>query len=273
MTVSANNEVALDDVLIARSEGFVLTAFNPWAWPEVDGDVIGRSGRDGVIPGRSLRRVRRVPMEVLVNEWTRADAVAKLQRLTAAAGARTLRWFESGTVYRLEGRVRLIEPSTQWIREGAIPVEIRFEATDPRILSDDEHSAATGFPIGGEGRTYNLEFNRVYGAAGSGGSLSIDNAGTVAAPWRAEVQGPWVNPTIRNVATGDELRLSISLGPGDTLVLDSADETVFLGSAHRLNTVLPGSVWPTIEPGANEWRVGGASGSGLVTVWWRDAWL
>lgn len=266
-------QVELAGVLLGPGTDFVIESFNPWVFPQLDAGEVGRSGRHGVHWGRDLRRIKRVPLQLTVNCYAADTAVAEMHRVLATAtGPTTLRFQQGGATYQLEGRVRLAEPSTDWIWQGAVPIELRFEA-DPFVFSDDEHSASTGFPTGGVGRTYDLEFPRVYGAAGSGGSILVSNAGTADAPWSATITGPWVNPTIRDVVTGDELRLSISLGPGDVLELDSSDESVFLGSAHRLNAVLPGSVWPQIRPGESEWRIGGASGSGVVSVRWRDAWL
>lgn len=280
MTLTANGDVQLAGLDLTADSGYIVTAFNPWAFPDLTASDIPRSGVDGMIQGRDLRRVRRVPLDVLVigavEGVDRPRAVARLAALQGVArGTQVLRWVESDTTYRLEGRVRLVEPDSSWIGDGSFPVQLRFEAGDPHpwILSDEEHSASTGFPTGGVGRTYDLEFPRVYGTPGSGGSVVLSNDGTVGAPWHATITGPWVNPTIRDVLTGDQLRLSISLGPGDVLELDSTDESVFLGSAHRLNAVLPGSVWPQIRPGSSEWRIGGASGSGVVSVRWRDAWL
>jgi len=153
---------------------------------------------------------------------------------------------------------------------GAVDVEVRFFATDPRVYDNTGQSASAGFPAGGVGRTYSRTYPRVYGAAGSGGRITAVNNGSFEVPWTMTIAGPWVNPTVEHLGTGVVLSLAVSIGSGETLTLDSGAGSVFLGTAHRLNAVAPGSVWPTLGPGVNEIRVAGASGTGTAVMSWRS---
>ena len=247
--------------------------------PPLRGSDIPRSGRHGLHHGLDLAEGRTVVFELEITCATDAEFRSTIDDIKAATAPETT---ENPLTFEHPGSVAqriYVRPRRRSIPQDlafslySARVVLEFLATDPRIYSDTEQSGSTGFPEGGVGRTYDLSFPRVYGAAGSGGSVSATNDGTTATTWRATIVGPWVNPTITNVATGDVLSLSISIAAGETLVLDSADESILLGSAHRLNSVLPGSVWPPIEPGANELRFGGASGSGTATLEWRSAWI
>lgn len=240
------------------------------------GDV-PKAGRHGRHPGLDLADGRSVvfELEAMAGDDTAfRSLINSLQSVTTLRASESLLQFKhpgiSSRVVYARPRRRAARQDVTWgLRLGRVVVE--FFATDPLVYSATEHSLAAGFPVGGVGRTYPRTYPRTYGAFGSGGVLAATNAGSVPAPWSMTITGPWVNPEVRLL--GDTLRLSVNVAAGETLTLNAGDESVFLGDAHRLNTVLPGSVWPLLQPGANDMRVGGSSGSGTATLRWRDAWL
>lgn len=238
-----------------------------------------RSGRHGLHAGQDLAEGRSVVFELEVVCATDEDFRSTIDAIKAATTPGTS---EEALAFQHPGSVPqqiFARPRRRAIPQDvpfslfAARVVVEFAATDPRIYEATEQSVSVGFPTGGVGRTYDLTFDRVYGASGEGGVAVVSNEGTVEAPWQAEIVGPWVNPVIENLTTGDKLSLSISVGTGERLLLDSSDESVLLGTAHRLNAVLPGSVWPSITPGENSIRFGGASGTGSATITTRSAWL
>lgn len=275
--ITRDRQAELQGVLLGPGTSYQFEQFNPWGGLELVHADVGYSGRHGSVGGVDLARARRVPMVIHVLGSSKQAAIEAALELTGAFQPSDVDVpfvFRAGDdTYRLNGRPRLAEPDPRMISTGTLKVPCRFIALDPRIYANTEQTGSTSFPTGGVGRTYDLTHDRVYGAAGSGGSISASNDGNTEAPWRLEITGPWVNPTITNVATDDQLALSISVGAGETLILDSLTESVLLGTAHRLNTIDAGSVWPTLAVGTNEIRIGGASGTGTATLFWRSAWL
>ena len=110
----------------------------------------------------------------------------------------------------------------------------------------------------------------------STGSTIVTNLGSAPASPVLRIDGPIVNPTIRNATTGEEIRLVYSLAAGEWLDIDGDVPTVLLnGQVDRYRAVqFPGTRWWQLRKGANDIRLLAASfGSpAALTIAWRHAW-
>jgi hypothetical protein len=109
----------------------------------------------------------------------------------------------------------------------------------------------------------------------TGGSLVLANAGTATSWPLWTVTGPCSQPVIRNDSTGQRLAFDLPLLEGDTLVVDVAARTVWLGGASRRAALLPRSSWFGLPPGNTVigFDAFNPHESGVLTVVWRNAWI
>lgn len=157
--------------------------------------------------------------------------------------------------------------------DSTIPIELT--AADPLVYSTVLKTSSGGLPSPTAGLTFNATPNFVFGAS-TGGSLSVTNSGNYITAPIITIAGPVTNPTVTFTATGAFIKLNITLGPTDVIVIDMGARTVVLnGTAFRLNTIVTGSSWWGIPSGT--WSIGLSSSdatavTALFTVTWRDTW-
>jgi hypothetical protein len=179
----------------------------------------------------------------------------------------------NGSIRRRFGRCRGFDGDESQMVRGYAEAVCEFVTTDPRAFSDDLYSSVVAFPAMTEGRTYPLTFPRVYGTTGGGGTILATNAGTANVPWVARLDGPLVNPTIEHTDQSRTISLVGTVAVGEYVEIDSTLKTVLLnGTASRYDWVTAGSEWFDLTPGTNTIRLGGASGTGTLTLNWRDGW-
>jgi hypothetical protein len=161
---------------------------------------------------------------------------------------------------------------------GVFNVEALVElvATDPRIYSATQSTATTGLATSSGGMMFPATFPLSFGSVGSGGIVTVTNAGQFATDAIFTINGPVVNPIIENVTAGAMLTLGITLASGDSLVLNTANKSIVLnGTASRTSTLLVGSAWFSLAPGATQlrYRNNGAFTASQLGVAFRSAWL
>ena len=152
---------------------------------------------------------------------------------------------------------------------------VELVATDPRIYAATESVVTTTVPTEGVGRTYPLTYPRDYGAAGTGGLILATNAGNVATPWVARLDGPLNYPRLENLTTDKLLELDMVLQAGEFVTLDSARRSaMFMGSSPVYSSLSPASEWWDLDPGVNEvsFRTIDITDAGTVQLAWRSAW-
>jgi hypothetical protein len=263
------------DYIITKWEGYGISSFRTsddpaplqhgtWTGPEY-------------LPGRD------VTIDVLVRGDSAEDVVTSLEALLAA-------WYLDTTVdgygtklplqvkipgldeRYLYGRPRRAKVATDRIVGANAQVSLEFFGSDPRWYSATLHtetinggSAATGY---GYAKAYD------YGYGGGAGNLVVaTNAGSFPTTPSVTIYGPVTNPYIENTTTGETVYFDITLGVGETLVVDFTDKTVLLGgTTSRYNTKR--GTWWALVPGNNSIRLGGTSaGTPTASVSWRDAWV
>jgi hypothetical protein len=149
---------------------------------------------------------------------------------------------------------------------------VQFTAADPLWYSSTLHSVSTGLPSPTAGLTYPVTYDVPFGAS-SGGSASVTNAGNYATAPLITITGPCTNPYVSlGSAT---MKLNLTLGVSDVVVIDMAAMTVTLNGADRQNAPAFGSAWWSIPVGTYSVGVGSsdsAAVAALFTIQWRDAW-
>lgn len=181
-----------------------------------------------------------------------------------------------GVAIEVGARVRRLSlPVDRNYFHGHGSAAVEFVATDPRIYSQASTTyTVSQASISGSGLTFPITFPLTFGGAVSGGQFVATNAGEFGAPWTATISGPIVNPTLENVTTGQTIAFTISIAAGETLVVSSLDRSVLLnGTASRYSSLVVGSSWWQLTPGANTVRLAGTSGTGSVSFTYRSAWV
>lgn len=157
---------------------------------------------------------------------------------------------------------------------------VEFVASDPRVYSAALSALNTSLPVSQPGATYPWTYPISYGAASSGGSLTVTNEGNFGAPWSAVISAgssPLTEPRIELITTGEAVKLErLTLSPGESLALFSKDGAVLLnGVSPRTAFLSVASRWFEIPPGTHTVRFFAASGGSDATLslYARSAWI
>jgi hypothetical protein len=165
-------------------------------------------------------------------------------------------------------------------RLGMAAVTFTCYAEDPRIYSGSLQSVI--IPLGAfvlTGFGFNLGFSFSFGGVSttSDGQF-VYNTGNRPAPVILTITGPVVNPIILNDTTGSTMTFNITLGVGETLVIDTQYHTVRLNGTTNRRTVMTTPGWFMLAPapiapsGGNFIRFRATSGTGTLTVAYRASW-
>ncbi|WP_090476950.1 phage distal tail protein [Nakamurella panacisegetis] len=145
-------------------------------------------------------------------------------------------------------------------------------AHDPSRYGAVEKSATTARFSAGGGRVYPLTFPRVYGPGGSSGLVTVTNVGDARTWARFTFSGPLSNPSVRLVG-GPRIAALMDVNAGEQLVIgEGTPRSVRLGMSSRRQFLTLDSQFFAIEPGTSQIYFGADSGTGTLTVAWRDAW-
>jgi phage-related protein len=118
------------------------------------------------------------------------------------------------------------------------------------LSSDQLTSVTVGLPQPG-GLTWPTTWP-VRWNGGTTGRVTVSNAGSVAAFPTITIPGPVINPVLTNETTGERIGLNLTLGSGDTIVINLFERTVTQGGAtNRMGFLAPTSSWWTLVPGEN----------------------
>lgn len=158
-------------------------------------------------------------------------------------------------------------------RTGQAEAQFTCFAEDPRIYqalqTESIVQGATTFP--GFGFSFGFDFG-FGGTSSTTDGVNINNIGNRSSPAVFRMAGPVTNPSILNDTTGDELKFTIDVLTGQTLVVDTKYKTVRLDGVNRRNTLIAPN-WFQMQPGDNFIRYRAESGSGsTLDIEWYPAW-
>lgn len=267
--------------------GLLLT--DPY-WPrtfvtaaEVRSSDLQRVAHAGLVPGADFLGGRSVSLGCSIVAWDQASFSAAIGAFEAAfaPGQNSelplkfrIPGMAGGNTALINCRPRKLDVARNddyfsW----ASDVAVELFATDPNIYSDILTTASTGMTVPSGGMTFPLVFPLVFGSTGSGGALTVTNAGTAYTAPRFHITGPVTNPTILNETTGQSISVAIVLASGDYLDIDTADRSVVLnGTASRYSS-LTATQWFSLGPGATNIKyLASISSASTLDVIYRSAW-
>jgi hypothetical protein len=133
--------------------------------------------------------------------------------------------------------------------------------TLPQVVTFDNLSVKVGFG-------FNLSFGTTVPPDGT----YIVNSGNRPTPAVLTIAGPVTDPRIVNDTNSKTLNFLITLAGGETLTVDLANKTVLFNNTINRRDTLQTTDWFLFNPGSTFIRFGGSSGSGTLTVAYRNAW-
>lgn len=163
-------------------------------------------------------------------------------------------------------------------RTGQADAQFLLFAEDPRIYTSALQSSVidVNFATDIPGFSFDFGFDFTFGAPLVGNGQDVVAGGNRPSPPLLTinaVSSPCVNPRILNLTQSRSLVLNITLGAGDTLVLDPYRRTVTLNGVVNRRSALVVDQWFLLQVGTN--FIGYRSGSdddSTLTVTHRDAW-
>ena len=161
-------------------------------------------------------------------------------------------------------------------------MSVQLVAADPVLYSSTLTQTVIPVFVGTGGLSYDVTYNKDYGAAGAGEGTVITNAGDWETWARFEIAGPssgTLQPlSIENVSTGDVIAFTgLQIPAGSTLIVEThpARRTVvFADGVSRWNTVTGVQWWPIDAGGASlRFRATGDTTGVVCTCITRAAYL
>lgn len=242
--------------------------------PEVEDGNQRRARAHGSVLGPLFATTRVVTLSATMKAATAAKVAAVKAATTIVSAEQPVVIAVDGSVYRINGRVvRRRIPRSEEFQRGIARMTVQWEATDPRIYSNTLQSGTTGVGSVSGGLSLPHGFAHGFGTA-TAGTIATTNDGNTAAPWTATLTGPLTSPSISLVGGDGVLTLNgFVLADGDTLEFDSLARSVLLnGSASRLGS-LTERAWFDLPIGSESVQLTAGSGTGSLTLRWRDTWL
>lgn len=282
MTITEDLQVELRDLTMGAGQPWRLTSVSGLGIPDLRTSDSPRPIDHGEFPGLDLLEGRTIRLELRVHAASPTELRTRLDELkqawapadadaTERSVPLTIRVVERENI--AYGRPRRMSLETDDTLFDLARALVEYRATDPRLYAAAESTVSVSPPVASAGRTYDLTFDRAYGA-GTSGIVTATNAGNFGTRPVWEIDGPLTNIDLENVTANKTVSIGIDLLSGETLTVDFQERTVLLGTASRYNLVTSGaSDWWELAPGDNDLRLGADSGSGSATVTWRSAWL
>lgn len=154
---------------------------------------------------------------------------------------------------------------------------ITFWATDPRLYDSTTQTTIITLPLYNAGVAWAAAWPMAWGATGTSGSASVNNAGTFETRPQMVLAGPVTNPTITNVTTGQSLTFQgLVMGASDTLSIDMYAHTALLNGVTNVRGFLTAaSVWWVLAPGNTtvQYTANSTLTGSTLTINWQSAWL
>jgi len=151
-------------------------------------------------------------------------------------------------------------------------VTARFVATSPFILDATATTVTSPILAGtSSGATWPFTWPLSWGIL-SPTTFTTTNSGTRRAEWTATITGPVVNPQVVHIDQSKSITLGYTLNTGDTLVIDSETRTATLNGVSNLYGHLTSRQWFTIAAGSNTMSFRATSGSGTLSLVYRNTW-
>lgn len=287
--ITGPGQLQFRDLLIGEETDYPLTKLAGWEdMPQTDIGSAPRPRAHGADPGIVLAGSHTVTATFDIDPGTPAGTAEARRILRARAG------LGAGGV--LEPIAVCLDPGTVLVRYGqltarSVPLELGYETVvrsavlqwqcdDPRLYSGELHTVNVRLPLpdpeSGTG-AYPQRYPFRYAAVlADGGPQTVENAGNAPTPAVYTITGPISAPglTISDSAGTRRIAFStITLGPGEPLVIDVLNNTVMIGTASRSGSSVGVPVnRMELAPGISTVSLEGAGDtSALLAIAYRDA--
>lgn len=277
-------QVQIGDLIMGPGTDYIITLPPELGGPTMRVSDSEKPQEHGVYYGADLFDARTFVLGATIRGDTPADTLVNIDALIAewqvdsrynTTVTKPLRVkFPGKAEVQLHGRPRrAVLPTTRLIGLRSTG-SMEYHAGDPAWYSVTEYNEGLSLSAQAGGFGFPMTFPLQFGGTASGGSQIITNDGNFQTKPNVTFTGPFNNPRIENVTTGEILELDLIIASGDYVEVDFANATIMLnGTASRYYTKL-GPFW-TLEPGDNEVRIGSGSynAASAATIYWRDAWI
>lgn len=234
-----------------------------------------RAGTDGAVSGRVLRGARLISLRGTAVAPGRIPMLEAKERLraVAAAGSYTLTVAEAHLTRQVQVK-QFSELKIADFGSYAFRFELSLRADDPLRYGTTPRQVQLTLAASTGGTAMPLSFPFQFSATGSGNTGVVINDGNATTYPVLTISGPVSNPVVRNASTDRRIALGIDVAAGETVTVDHASGRVLLnGTASRLTTLLPGSSWWGLPPGASQISFSAATSTGAqLAVTYRPAW-
>ncbi|GGH93715.1 phage tail domain-containing protein [Arthrobacter liuii] len=160
--------------------------------------------------------------------------------------------------------VRFNAPITPDYQYGRVDIATEWNCPDGLLYDNTVISASCGLPNPTSGMTFPATFDLKFGAS-AGGNIQLNNTGSYQTAPYFTITGPVSYPIITNQTTGQQIKLNIVIGQGDTLTVDCQSGTVTLNGANRNNTVDITTSFFQLAPGNNSIGYGSADSTAVAS--------
>ncbi|GAA1716397.1 hypothetical protein GCM10009745_76120 [Kribbella yunnanensis] len=282
--ITADGQLEWRGTLLGTDSPYRMTNLQGWLdLPDARGDDPDRPNRHGSFQGSQVMGKRTITLTYLIKGVPIEEfgaVITKLRSITAP----TEQPVEEPLVIRLDGETWQVNARCtrrtisveRFYAIGYTTGAVQWQATDPRIYSLVDQTAATGLPSPPtDGLEFPLVFPLKFGTGRPGGRLTLVNSGG-AASWPVwEIRGPVSGPIIANRDTGQRLVFdpAFTVGAGQTLVIDTDARTVLLNGVNRSDRLFTRE-WFPIPAGTSvqvDFAAASYHPSALLTARWRHA--
>ncbi len=213
--------------------------------PEVVSQKTQRVSAHGVHLGPQTYGARELTLDgwiVARTQTLRQQALQQLHRSLPVNGLAVVRVSDPPERYvqaRLDGQLKATR-----IGNYCWAIQIPLIAPDPRKYGLNPDAIEIGLPQASAGVDLPATLPLSLPERTASDSEEAVNLGDMPAPWVARITGPVGIPAIEAVVLGRRFAVNITLGAGETLDLDSRNQTVTLnGAASRSGLIVRGSSW------------------------------
>lgn len=249
----------------------------------VDSADIKRTGQHGTLrAGKRTYTKRTMQLDIVVEGQSYRDVENLMDDLFSAfqgtddPGVFSLKR-RSKEERRMEctvGRAEFVSDYDSWL--GWARGSIELQANDPLVYAS--RLDVCDIPIAlttGNGRTYNRVYNLVYAGLINTPICEVVNRGNVSTSFIWIVEGPFQNPGLKLISTGEEIQIDLLVPDGDRLEVDFDLHSILLNGSSRRTALNPSSTWWKIPPGDSRiFMTGQALGSDASSeIQLRSAWV
>jgi hypothetical protein len=258
---------------------WVCTEVTGWGGPASTSQATERYGADGAWQTQGFRSSREIGVSGIVIAPSQAAAVLAADKLKLAVKIDDFQFtvdehgLQRYVRARRSGEIDIDQLSTRFTFSFSVT------AGDPLKYSVDEKDVSSrlllitgGLVVPAAGLTVPAAGLHIPATVIQDDALAINGGNVVAYP-RIRIDGTVANPIITNDSTGEQMLISMTVGAGDYLEIDTFRKSVKLNGVTDRIAYVKGD-WLTMKVGDNLFRYQGNTyhSDSEMTIYWRDRW-